>query len=649
MREILRFDREYNIPVYFQIENISMKYIVGDIKIKNGEIPFLEANIYDNDIDIPNEETKSSLIYCHQKEGGKVLLLIDSTISTVISISGNRRTFHIYFDYIINGKGNIQSEKDLKFKSVILSFENLYKWTAYKHYNNEKDQEYFSTTISNIFNKKAKIIFFKAIKSSKTNQNDERLREEEKDTKIELRLINTKFTLEEVKKVIKNLEILLTCISGNSCFCIDATLKNRRASTVYHYFYNLYISDKLSEPKFKLKSFRSTFNPIFLNYPDELEIVFNNYFENYNSMNSLMAKLSSTILYDNRFLYDVKFHYLATLIETANRLFINDEKKEVNLSSIKKCLNITINDSDIVKDIISSIPFLLKGTFRKKIRNLEKYQYDECKIIKLNNNEINFIKNNRDLLSHGESWELNNDIDLNIIFDKMNILLLYGVWKKLGFSAEFIKENILRSFASFQFPIEDEVLKYEKYEKIFISHKEFNKVLKQNPYTFIVLEKYNGNIIFNEKYTKYLSYDHHYISYYKDVGSYLKCYYNKKAIKFKGYKQNLYIVNKSNFNQRKLFYQYFFVEITSKERNTAYSASDSLIPQEVYKIIKKNESILKKYREYRKISIQELAKMAKLSNSTISKYENNYKIPNYETYRNILFCLGTELLSKDEI
>ena len=505
MDKILRFDKEYTIPVYFSIDELSTQNIEGQIIIKKGIFPYLEANVYNDDYIIPDQTTSIPMIYCPQKSGGKILLLINNTINPVNSFSGSRRSFRIDFQYIINGFGNIKNKKDLFFKTIILSFENLYSWTSYKHYKAKNIKKIIELNISNICNRNAKIRFIKSERNVKNDNIDNRITEKEVDTKIEIKTIKGKFSLSDIELIIHDFEALLTCITGKSCFCLDITLGNRRGRSRYSFLYNIFIPEKVCEPRFKLNNTFEAFNPYLLDHPDELETIFNNYFNDRESINKLIYKLSSTILYEERFLYDVKFHYLCTLVETANRLLFEQKEVKVDFEKLKNAISEVISDESIVNNIISAIPFTLKGTFQQKIRLLESYQYEDSKIISFNSKEVTFIKHTRNLISHGESWINDENFNIQEIMEKLNILLLYSLWKKIGFSAELIKENVLRSFTTYQFPINDEIIKYEKYDKIFITHKEYKKALKYSSHSFLVLEKHNDNIYFNQRYTDFLN------------------------------------------------------------------------------------------------------------------------------------------------
>lgn len=649
MNNILRFDREYTIPVYFSIDEFSTQNIEGQIIIKKGRLPYLEANIYNDDYVIPDHITNIPMIYCPQKSGGKILLLINNTVNPITSFSGSRRSFRIDFQYIINGFGNIKNKNDLYFKKIILSFENLYSWTSYKHYTAKNIKNIIEVNVNNICNLNTKVRFIKSERNVKHDNIDNRITEKEVDTKIEINTKKGKFSLSDVKLIVHDFEALLTCITGKSCFCLDITLGNRRGRSKYSYFYNIFIPEKQCEPKFKLNNTFEAFNPYLLDHPDELEKILNNYFIERESINKLLYKLSSTILYEDRFLYDVKFHYLCTLVETANRLLFKSNEISVDLEKLKESVFKVIPDEAIVNNIISAIPFVLKGTFKQKIRKLESYQYKDSKIVSFNSQEVNFIKDTRNLISHGESW--NNDKNFNIqeVMEKLNILLLYSLWKKIGLPVELIKENVLRSFTTYQFPINDEIIKYEKYDKVYITHKEYNRASKYNSHSFLVLEKHNNNIYFNQRYTSFLNNDYRKLKYYSNVGCYLKCYYNQDAITFEGYKQNVYLINKNNFNEKKMFSQYFLINIKSSNRNEAYKVIEPLIPISVNLTKDLNKSIIFHYRKYRNMSLNEVAQITGLSPRTITNYEVTHKVPNKENYKKIMSCLGTDFHVDEDI
>ncbi|MBI9055973.1 MAG: helix-turn-helix transcriptional regulator [Bacteroidales bacterium] len=645
MNDQFDFSTNYTIPVYFDIEDITNRTLEGVIVIKKGYLPYLKVNSYNKDDLIPvKEQTKVKMIYCHQKEAGKTLLLINNIINPIDSMIGYMSSFKIYFDFIINSAGNINKYSDLSFYSVILSFENLYKWTNILHKKNLKEHVLFRSKINNMYSNEAEISIFKTIQYNKNDNTDSRFSIRENDTKIEIRFIKNKLNLDNVKKIIRDLESLLTCISGKSCFCLDATITKLKGKSKYKNKYNLFVSNKTSEPIFDMDFYAKSFHPFILQYKTELTDIFNNYFKSRDVINDLMYKISSTILYKNRFLYDLKFHYICTLIETANKICIKqNDKIQINNTDLFNAIESVIKNDDISKTIVNSIPFLLNGTFGKKIRNLENYQYPDCKIINFTNPEITYIVKNRNLLSHGESPLDDRNISFQSIMEKMTILLLYTIWKYLGLTSEIIKNNILRSFASFQFPIDDELIKYEKYDKIYLSHKQFNKAMKFPQHSFMVIEKVGDQYIFNNRYTEYLQKDHHFLNYYSYIGNYLKCYYNQTKITFNGYKQNVYLINKNSITEKKLFSQYYLISINDENPSTAYFADNTLVPMEVYKNYKPDKMILKAYREYRKMTINELAKKAILSISTIEKYENEYHPANKETYRKILKALGTDL------
>lgn len=649
MDKILRFDKEYTIPVYFTIDEFSPHNIEGQITIKKGIFPYLEANVYNDNYLIPDQLTNIPMIYCSQKSGGKILLLINNTVNPVSSFSGSKRSFRINFQYIFNGCGNINNEYDLQFKTVILSFENLYSWTSYQHYRKNGIKKLIELNILNICNREAKVRFVKTERNIKLGNVDNRIIEKEVDTKIEIKTIKGKFTLSDVELIVHDFEALLTCITGKSCFCLDITLGNRRGRSKYSYLYNIFIPEKVCEPRFKLNNTFEAFNPYLLEHPDELETILNNYFNERASINKFIYKLSSTILYEDRFLYDIKFHYLCTLIETANRLLFKQEEIEIDYNKLKKSISEVIEEESIVNNITSAIPFILKGTFQQKIRQLESYQYEDSKIVSFNSKEVKYITDTRNLISHGESWIQDENLNIQEIMEKLNILLLYSLWKKIGFSEELIKESVLRSFTTYQFPVDDEIIKFEKYDKLYITHKEYNKALKYSSHSFLVLEKHNGIICFNQRYTEYLNNDYLKLRYYSNIGSYLKCYYKQQSIDFEGYKKNVYLINKNNFKDKKLYNQYFLVSIKSNEKANAYKAIEPLIPKSVTFTKDLKKSIIFYLRKYRKMSLNDVVKKTGLSKSTIIKYESTHSIPNKENYKRIMSCLGTDLCVEDDI
>lgn len=637
---------DYEIPVYFKITGLTKGFIEGTIRKEKRYLPYLEANIY-NSYDLVEEQNieNTEFIYCHQKSGGERLLLVGINLSNFRSSSGYRQSYRIYFDFLISSPKEYKSSSELQFSKLLLSFENLYKWLIPNDNQTRDNNTLFEVNLNNFNNKRIKFKLKKYYNFLNDKKSDLRIRSEEHDVKVELTFIGCKIYIHEVNDFISNLESFLTCLSGQSSFCIDATLMNKSGNTRFWDFHKVFISSRISEPSFELEHSIYTCNPFILNHPDELKTALKNYAEHNNLLNNIMEKISSVLLFNKRFLYDLEFHFISTLIETCHRLEFTDEKPIIDPKRIEKSLSTEINDTKILSDVMKAIEFALKKSFGSKIRDIEAFQYRDSHIIKFNSSEIYFIKENRNKISHGDSMIRDDKISTQEILEKMKILILYYIWKKLGLSSELIKTNVIRSFYLQNYPLNKDAIEFEMYDKIYLSHKDYNKVKVLPVHVSLIIEQVEDDFYFNARYTKFFEKDSHRIRYYSRLSDYLNCYYINKKIENVGYKSSVFIVNKNSPKDRKLFYSYNLIKIKQKNRVDAYKINDTLIPMEVYKSSSsKGSTLLKEYRNYNGYTIKELSKKAGISESTIRLYEKSSKIANKETYRKILLHLGTNLI-----
>ena len=279
-------------------------------------------------------------------------------------------------------------------------------------------------------------------------------------------------------------------------------------------------------------------------------------------------------------------------------------------------------------------------SFKKKIKELINFQFDDCKIIDLTSSEIKFVIENRNNISHGEDFNFTDNVQ--DIYNKIIVLIFYSIWKELGFSSSVIKNNVAKSFSSYYHYFDKKAINEDNIEKISLKHKNFNKISKYN-YEFCVIEKNGDKYFFNERYTKYLRKDIYNIRYYSEIKNLVYNYYHSEYIINIEYKQGAFFVIENNQKGKKYINQYFLVSIKDVNPDKSYKLKDSLIPDEVYKISQKNNiSLLKVYRKYNKFTLDKLAEKTQLSKSTIIEYEKG-KIKNMTTYWKILKALGTDL------
>ncbi len=648
----LEYGKNYNIPVNLQIDGVTNRLVEGTINIDNKYVPKLTVNICNiDDINNFNDKIKIDLIKCYPKNARPHILLIACEIYPVDSFSGIKRSFTIYFDYILVGCEKIKTIKDLKFSTISFSIENLYKWILPHGVGHKQEDVLLKAKIENINNCNGIFKFISTYNKVQDDSQDNRLYNVKHDVIVEIRLIGGKFSLEEIRYLIRDLEAFFTCLIGKSCFCTDTVLKNKVGGSGYFHIYNFLDAMHQSDPEFKLTHTLYSLLPYISSFKEEFKKGINKYFLNREKLNNIMYKISSVILYHNRFLFDIKFHYICTLIETCFYNFIYKSEihdKDIDYEKIKEKLYGIFEKEEQFKNFMKSISHFHEPSFRKKIKELIKLQYKECHIVKFENDEIEFIINNRNNISHGDNLELSEKYEHQTVMEKLMILIFYSIWKTFGLTASTIKQNIIKSSSTFLYSISKEDIIFEESEKISISNEEFEKLESLKFIYCLVLEKYDNRYRINANYTRYVNKDIHYINYYTYTYNYLKCYYDLDYVNKFEVKNYIYLLNNSDPEKKQEISTSIIVSLNSNSNKKLYKLNDSLIPTKAYEYSKENNlSILKSYREFKKLTINDLAKKVGVSVSTISSYEKRSEIKNKEIYRKILKVLGTDLFVED--
>ena len=343
------------------------------------------------------------------------------------------------------------------------------------------------------------------------------------------------------------------------------------------------------------------------------------------------------------------------MLETAHTELLSAHKEKIRgdsvsfhdqLRSISPSLTEEqiIDISDVTARFRKSTPSV---TYKDKINDLLKYQYDDCKLIKLSSKEKKYVIQNRNKMSHGSSLKSKENISHDDVLNKLLILLLYSVFKHLGLESSILRQRLVTSFSHYLNSVNKEELRFFDAEKITIPHNEFLQIkdseIDLTRIYCTVVEKYNNRYYVNLSYTEYFSRDQHNIEFISKITDVLKCYYHQGDFKEANYVSTTYIVDeKTNDYIRPI--SLAIVELNKPIERVRRIMDDSLIPKTAAEYSIYNRiPVLKAFRIVRGQTIKGLAERAGLSKSTIAIYENTYRPSRRETYQRILKCLGIDI------
>ena len=639
MKNELKLYDNPNLNIFCTIEELSKIPLNGKIVFEKKGLPYLEVYVYNQSSESFSDPIKVDSIFCKSQNGDNSVQLFDCEIQPFFSLYGEQKKIRIYFEYILSGYEKIMYSSDPEFDSVIFSFENLYQWTEYLHYKNEK-KIFYEFNLDDIYGKRAKIKLVKSITTKKITHKDSRFITTKNETDIQINFIKGKINYSEIKKLSKDLQFLLTFLSGQSCFCLKITALIKNRPTKYYTFYDLVISDVICDPKFKVKHYTDCFFPFLFHNKNELKNILDCFFKNRNELIESIQKISAVFLFENNFLYDTQFHYTCTLVESVYKITNNETEYEFDRDDFRNMLKSKFDEKFLIDEILRATEYCLKGTYRKKLKHLINYQFDNFKLIKFSAAQINFIISNRDYLSHGESGTLFNEKDCFKILTKLNILLLNCILKKMGLTEKIVSKSLLSSRAVRYVCSENELIDFYNYKKITLTDNEFNKLQKLKKHDYPILELHRKKYYYDNKYTMFFKYDNFKLNCYRSLTDYIKCYYDLNMINDITYEKNIIFYN-STHTKKMYFCHYFLVNLECEKIQDSHKAVQSLIP---FKVCNNGESILKQYRKNKKITLKKLSEDSGVSESTIKRYENNDRIPDMVIFKKIMHTLGTDLI-----
>lgn len=651
------YGKKYEIPVCVESEKITKRLVQGIIHVKKNT-SYLTVFVCNEDDLLPfneDEEVQVDLIWCYQREGGKHLLLVDCKFSSQPMVVTDRLThYRIYFNYIFNGCEHIESKKDLNFKIIEFLFENVGRWLRPNNSTELKGGKcLFSCDISKL---DAKMEFVTSYTDESSDQKNRGSRKINHDVHVVLTKRHGKFSLKQLHDLTIELEALFSCFTAIGCFCIRTDLINvRRQPSPHQVRYNVLDSLHFSEPSYSLKHSFYSLIPCPIDSEVNLSILVNNFFKTKISVRSLMRKIASIFLYKNKFLYDIQFLYIATLLETAYTAFLstNEEGMQGKVVSFQNQLR-TIsppltdeqinNISDVTARYRKSDPDI---TYKDKINELLKYQYDDCRLIELSSREQQYVLRNRNKMSHGSSLKIKNDISHHDVLNKLLLLLLYSVFKHLGLESSTLRQRLVASSSHYLHSVNKVALHFTNAKKITIPNNEFLQIkdseIDLTRIYCTVVEKYNNRHYVNLSYTEYFSRDQYNIKFVSQITDILKSYYLPVDFKKVNYVSSTYIVDEKT-SEYILPISLAVVELKKPIAKVRRIMDDSLIPKRAVEYSKINRiPVLKAFRIVSEKTIKGLAERSGLSKSTIAHYGNTFQPPRRETYQRILKCLGTDV------